>query len=207
MFYHKLTKDKRHWYDGRIYDLVIASKQDGSFGKISSLVNPGSDVLDIGCATGKLVFTLAGKCRMVMGIDLSVTNINRALLHMTRNNVPNISFRHIDISELSNEKLHFDYGIFSYVLHEADESARLDMIKNAMMICDRLIIADFTSRTNGVAKMIRETAEFLAGREHFINHLSFLEKGGINYLAKMAGLQIVHEEIFKNHLHICVLIR
>src|SRR5664280_748525 len=87
-----MAKNKNHWYDGWFYDLVIAPNQDNLFEQVKNLIEPGSRVIDIGCGTGRLDFALAGKCKSVLGIDLSERNIERANLRLLQNPNEKISF-------------------------------------------------------------------------------------------------------------------
>ena len=73
-----MTKNKHHWYDGWFYDTLIASNQNRLFAQIKNLVNPQSSIIDVGCGTGRFEFTLADKCKSVLGIDISERNIIRA---------------------------------------------------------------------------------------------------------------------------------
>ena len=62
-----MTKNKYHWYDGWFYDKVIAPNQDKLFGQITSLIEPESSVIDIGCGTGRLAFALAINAKLFWG--------------------------------------------------------------------------------------------------------------------------------------------
>lgn len=66
-----MTENKYHWYDGWFYDTFIAPNQDKLFSQIKELIESDSTIIDIGCGTGRLEFTLADKCKSVLGIDLS----------------------------------------------------------------------------------------------------------------------------------------
>lgn len=113
------TTNKRHWYDGFIYDKLLAPNQKGSFERISGLISENSDVLDIGCGTGRLALRLAGKCRSVTAIDLSEKNIATAKRTKKENRADNISFIHTSLSDFVREQtVHFDYAVLSYILHE-----------------------------------------------------------------------------------------
>ena len=70
--------DKKHWYDGIFYDKIIAPNQDRMFTQIKNIIKPNSNVLDIGCGTGRLSFQLSDHCKNVVGVDLSSKNIKVA---------------------------------------------------------------------------------------------------------------------------------
>jgi 2-polyprenyl-3-methyl-5-hydroxy-6-metoxy-1,4-benzoquinol methylase len=73
-----MTNNKHHWYDGCFYDTFIAPNQDKLFGQIKNIIEPQSTIIDVGCGTGHLEFSLADKCKSVLGIDLSEKNIATA---------------------------------------------------------------------------------------------------------------------------------
>jgi predicted RNA methylase len=49
-----MKENKKHWYDGWFYDVIIAPNQDNLFGQIKNLIAEGSSIIDIGCGTGVL---------------------------------------------------------------------------------------------------------------------------------------------------------
>ncbi|MBK7710882.1 MAG: hypothetical protein IPJ37_07995 [Bacteroidales bacterium] len=54
-----MTENKNHWYDGWFYDKIIAPNQDKLFGQIKNIIEQGSDIIDVGCGTGRPEFSLA----------------------------------------------------------------------------------------------------------------------------------------------------
>jgi SAM-dependent methyltransferase len=205
-----MAQDKHHWYDGWFYDKIIAPNQDKLFDQIKNIIEQGSSVLDIGCGTGRLAFKIADRCRSVSGIDLSASNIRRALLTLRRKPDPKISFKHIDLSEIKNSDTpFFDYAVFTYVIHEVDETERISLLIDAARLSQKIIIGDYSvPGPTGIAGWISETIEFIAGRAHYRNYKSYMKNGGIYYLADKAGLKIVAETI--NHIstnHIVVLVK
>ena len=73
----KKMKNKNHWYDGR-FMMFYCSNQDSLFKEINSLISEKSTIVDVGCGTGRFSFSIAEKCIFVLGIDLSIRNINKA---------------------------------------------------------------------------------------------------------------------------------
>jgi 2-polyprenyl-3-methyl-5-hydroxy-6-metoxy-1,4-benzoquinol methylase len=139
-----MTKNKRHWYDGWFYDTIIAPNQDKLFGQIKNLIEPGSGIIDIGCGTGRLEFTLADKCESLLGIDLSKKNIDRANLTLFQHPDVKISFQHNNLSEIiSNGNVSFDYAILTFVIHEVNEEERIDLLSNIGRIADKIIVGDY----------------------------------------------------------------
>jgi SAM-dependent methyltransferase len=200
-----MTKNKIHWYDGWFYDKIIAPNQDMLFGQIKELIEPDSAVIDIGCGTGRLEFTLADKCKSVQGIDLSERNIKRANMTLLQHPDNKILFHHKDINELSsNGNVHFDFAVLTYVIHEVNEAERIELLTDIARIADKIIIGDYlVPRPGGFNRFSSEAIEFIAGTEHYRNYKSFVAQGGIYYLAGKAGLKVIDEKInqpFSNHI-------
>ncbi len=198
--------DKRHWYDGWIYDRVLAPNQEVPFNKISELVKEGSEIIDIGCGTGRLDFRLAGKCNSILAIDLSKKNIMTAHETARLKNITNIEFLHSDLETvIKTRKQHFNYSILSYILHEVSRMERIKILRSAAAISDNIIVSDHKPDTTFMAGLIREVLEFGAGRDHYRNYRSYINDGGIRPLAEKCNLKIIHEKIHNSHLQIVVL--
>jgi len=205
-----MIKNKNHWYDGWFYDILIAPNQDKLFGQIKNLVESQSTIIDVGCGTGRLEFSISGKCKSVLGIDLSKKNIDRANMKLLQHPDDKISFQHSSLSEIINEgKIHFDFAILTYVIHEVDEEERLDLLNEIARIADTIIIGDYlVPKPKGFGSYFSEIIEFIAGAEHYRNYKSYVANGGIQYLANKTGLKIINE--ISNHPltnHIVILVK
>jgi len=205
-----MIKNKNHWYDGWFYDILIAPNQDKLFGQIKNLVESQSTIIDVGCGTGRLEFSISGKCKSVLGIDLSKKNIDRANMKLLQHSDDKISFQHSSLSEIINEgKIHFDFAILTYVIHEVDEEERLDLLNEIARIADTIIIGDYlVPKPKGFGSYFSEIIEFIAGAEHYRNYKSYVANGGIQYLANKTGLKIINE--ISNHPltnHIVILVK
>ena len=198
--------NKYHWYDGGFYDRFIAPNQRALFSQIIKLIEPDSDIIDVGCGTGFFSFSVADKCQSVLGIDLSKRNIDKANQNLAKNPNAKLSFRNAYLHDIvSQEKKHFDYAVLTYVIHEVDEKERIQLLKEMAEVADKIIIGDYLIPCpNDIAGKIVKTVEFIAGREHYRNFRTYEANGGIQYLADKAGLSILKE--IKNHTnHIAVI--
>ncbi len=196
-----MTINKNHWYDGWFYDKLIAPNQGRLFGQIKSLIETDSSVIDVGCGTGRLAFTVADKCKSVLGIDLSKRNIDRAQLTLLQRPDNKIFFQHCNLSEIIREEItHFDYAVLSYVIHEVDEGERIILLNEIARIADKIIIGDYlVTKPNGFGSYSSKVIEFIAGTEHYRNYKSYIANGGIYYLADKTGLKIKNELIFQSY--------
>ena len=188
-------ENKDHWYDGWFYDKFIAPNQDRLFGQIKDLIEPNSNIIDVGCGTGRFSFSVSDKCKSVLGIDLSTRNIERANLILAENPNDKISFQHKNISAIiSGGKEQFDYAVMTYVIHEVDEEKRVNLLKETAQVADKIIIGDYlVPKPKGFWSGLNEIVEFVAGSEHYRNYKNYTANGGIYYLANKAGFRIVNE--------------
>ena len=188
-------ENKDHWYDGWFYDKFIAPNQDRLFGQIKDLIEPNSNIIDVGCGTGRFSFSVSDKCKSVLGIDLSTRNIERANLILAENPNDKISFQHKNISAIiSGGKEHFDYAVMTFVIHEVDEEKRVNLLKEIAQVADKIIIGDYlVPKPKGFWSGLNEIVEFVAGSEHYRNYKNYSANGGIYYLANKAGFKIANE--------------
>jgi len=194
-----MTTNKNHWYDGWFYDKFIAPNQDQLFGQIKNLVDADTLIIDVGCGTGRLAFSLADKCKSVLGIDLSKRNIDRANLTLNQNPDSKISFENSDIGEIIHKsQIHYDYAVLTYVIHEINEEERINLLNDVSRVADKIIIGDYlVPKPKGFSSYLSEIIEFIAGAQHYKNYKSFVANGGIKYLANKAELKIINE--ISNH--------
>jgi len=203
-------ENKYHWYDGLFYDKLIAPNQDRMFRKIKELIEPDSEILDVGCGTGRLEFFLSDKCKKITGIDLSEKNIIQAEKKIKRSSHDNIYFKHTGFENfIKNNSVKFDYVISTYVIHELPYKDRLSLLKGISAISKKIIVGDYlVPSPKGLWKVLNEVVEFAAGKDHYINFKSFERHNGIVGLLEESGLRIDKE--IKNSpstSHIAVLTR
>ena len=74
-------------------------------------------VLDFGCATGTLAGELAGKVKMIYGIDTSARMIAEAKRRAGERNIENINFAHATIFDGRFERETFDVVLAFGILH------------------------------------------------------------------------------------------
>ncbi len=190
-----MPKDKKHWYDGQFYDKIIAPNQDKMFRIISSIIEEGSSVLDIGCGTGRFTFQMSPKCRRVTGVDLSSKNIRTAASKLDPLLHHNLDFIQGDIAGNDTKLNHkFDYAVITYVIHEVPVNERVKFLCAAKESAEKIIIGDYlVPRPKGFWSYLNEAVEYLAGREHYNNFKIYVEQGGLRGLAESGGFKIMKE--------------
>lgn len=183
-------RDKKHWYDGAIYDKFIAPNQDKLFKQIKNIISQDSTVLDFGCGTGRLSFQLADKCEKVVGLDLSIKNISVAESNLKLNPHNNLSFVHGDISKLNDQIEKYDYAVLTYVIHEVPEKERIKILNSLKSVAKKIIIGDYlVPAPKSLMTKLNYIVEFLAGNEHFTNYKNYVKNGGIEYLIEKSNLK------------------
>lgn len=189
-----MTHDKNHWYDGWFYDKLIAPNQDRMFREIKKLIEPNSNIIDVGCGTGRFSFSVAEKANKVVGVDLSSKNINTANQVLRKNPNDKISFLHSNLANLISQNHHYDYAVMTYVIHEVNPEERITLLKEMAQIADKIIIGDYLVPVKkGFWNILNEVVEYLAGKEHYINYKHFAANDGLKRLAEEAGLEIISE--------------
>jgi ubiquinone/menaquinone biosynthesis C-methylase UbiE len=183
--------DKKHWYDGWFYNKFIDPHGIILRRIINNLIPENSRVIDVGCGTGELAFSLASKCKEVVGVELSKKMIKHAEFRKKKKNLNNVQFFHLSAENLLQLGKFFDYAVTCNVLHEISEDKRIKIIKQMKRIAQNIIISDFTAPLpKKTSSIVIKLIEFLAGKDHYKNHKSFIKSGGIEYYVKKCGYEI-----------------
>lgn len=187
-------ENKNHWYDGWFYDKIIAPNQDRMFGEIKKLIEPNSNVIDVGCGTGRFSFSIAEKVNKVVGVDLSSKNITTANKTLQKNPNNKISFLHTNLANLISQNLHYDYAVMTYVIHEVNPEDRIALFNEISQIADKIIIGDYLVPINkGFWSALNVIVEYLAGKDHYANFKDFVANHGLFGLVKRAELKVISE--------------
>ena len=195
--YGKINKDcVTHWYDGLIYVLCVDPYLIGLRRKVVDHIPKDSDVIDICCGPGTLVFGLAERCKSVVGIDLSSKMLRYAKQRKEREHIENVDFIRANAADLGIfEDDKFDYATVVFGLHELPREIVVSMLKEAKRIAKRALIVDYmTPLPINKYGLIARYLEINGGAVHFREFLQYNKKKTLESLLKDAGLQIEREQ-------------
>lgn len=190
-----MQNNKNHWYDGNFYDKFIAPNQDRMFSLIYSLIEEDSKVLDVGCGTGRFSFKFNDKFSKVVGIDLSIKNIETATNKLSQNPNNKLLFFHKDVKTLKEDLNEtFDYAIITYVLHEVNPNERINLLNDIFSQVKKIIIGDYLiPQPKGFWKLLNEAVEYLAGSEHYNNFKDYQKNGGLMGIIRKGNFKVINE--------------
>jgi ubiquinone/menaquinone biosynthesis C-methylase UbiE len=197
--YFNMVKDKPHYYDGKIYEILVGKALKSVRDYICDQIEYGSKVIDIGCGTGSLVFDLSKKCSFVTGIELSSKMYNYANRRQNAKGIKNVKFIHgdaVNLSDFSNKQ--FDYAVFSMAIHEMPPDLRPKVLQEAKRISKNIIIADFAAPLpSNLMGILTRMIEFSTGIEHFRCFLDYQRNNGLVKLLSTCDLSIYKEATLK----------
>jgi SAM-dependent methyltransferase len=187
--------------DGRLYHLFVDPVLRKARKLVRGQVKQGSTLIDIGCGTGELLFSLVDVCSELVGIETSNRMWSYASRRAQIRKLDNVSVIFADGAELDNFSTgSFDYATACMVLHEMEESKRLPVLREMQRVARTLILVDYrVPPPANLAAAICRFIERLAGRHHYRNYASFLKGGGLLTLFEVLGLSIQKELSFNNH--------
>jgi SAM-dependent methyltransferase len=196
------------FYDGWLYHLFVDPVLRRVHRLVRSQVKPGSTLIDIGCGTGELLFSLAD-----VGSDLVGVETSRGMWSFANRQALTRGFNNVQILFGDGAKLEkfstgfFDYAIACMVFHEMDASQRLPVLREMKRLASNLILVDYRvpAPTNLAVTMCR-FIERLAGPRHFRNYTSFINGGGLLSLYETLGLPVRKQLTFYSQcIHLVLL--
>jgi SAM-dependent methyltransferase len=203
-----VQKRTDHFYEGWLYHFLVDPLLKRVRRLVRSQVKPGSALIDIGCGTGELLFSLSDGGSELVGVESSKRMWSFANGQVRRRGFNNVQILFGEGAKLQSFSADFfDYALACMVLHEMDSSQRLPVLKEMQRLAPNLILVDYRvpPPTNLVTAMCR-FIERLAGPRHFNNYTSFINGGGLLSLCKTLGLTVQREIPFYSHcLHLVLL--
>jgi len=151
----------------RRYDLLVGVALAGRGGTVRSQIadglglQPGQDVLDVGCGTGTLTLALAGRVGpqgSTTGVDASPEMISAAI-RKAGSTSPAIRFEVASAQTLPYGDSSFDAVATSLMIHHLPQDDRIGAVQEILRVLrpgGRLVIAEFQAPTNAVGRHLTE---------------------------------------------------
>lgn len=173
------------WFKDKTADKVLLPIRD----KIADIVEPNSNVLEVGSGTGHLLFKLSKKVNSSVGIDIDQQMINFAENKRKKLGINNLQFFNSRIETLNTHtNINFDISTATLCLHEMKCHDALNTLKKMATISKQIIIADFTEPKTFGGKMGIEFDELISG--HYSHFKSYGKMGYFPYISSQAELNI-----------------
>jgi len=197
-----------HFHEGWLYHFLVDPLLRRVRRLVRSQVKPGSTLIDVGCGTGELLFSLADVGSELVGVESSRRMWSFANRQAWRRGFNNVQVLLGDGARLEDfSPGFFDYAIACMVFHEMDANQRLPVLKEMQRLAPNLILVDYRvpPPTNFAVAMCR-LIERLAGPRHFRNYTSFINGGGLLSLSETLGLTLQKQLTLYSHcLHLVLL--
>lgn len=140
-------------------------------------------IIDICCGTGDQLMLLENETNELVGVDNSVAMLARA----RRNCSDNVALHLLDAEQLDFPDGYFDCAVLSFALHEKHHTLRDLIYSNTRKLVRQggsLIITDYSQSSTGLkgfllGDVLMPVIERAAGRDHYLNYLSWKRDGGI----------------------------
>jgi demethylmenaquinone methyltransferase/2-methoxy-6-polyprenyl-1,4-benzoquinol methylase len=184
-----------HLYDGWLYHLVVDTALARARRLVRDQVRRGSALIDMGCGTGALLFSLADRCPDLVGVERSGRMCAYGRRRAEALGLGRIRFLQGDATRLhSLPEGSFDYASASMVLHEMEREKRLPLLSEMRRLARTLIILDYRVPLRaGLPGIFIHLIEGLAGRGHYRTFRSFVDLGGLAPLLMKQGLSVEDE--------------
>jgi ubiquinone/menaquinone biosynthesis C-methylase UbiE len=196
---HLTQKRRGRLYSGWLYHLLADPPLKRARRLIRSRVNPECRLIDIGCGTGELLFSLADLCSELVGVEASESMWSFASTRLQNQGLNNVRIIHGDgarLEDLSSGL--FDYATACMVFHEMEQSQRLPVLQEMIRVAQTLILVDYqVPPPPNMGAKISRFIERLAGRRHYRNYISFIEGDGLPPLISDLGLPVKEEVTFQ----------
>lgn len=175
----------RVWLKSRMADRVLAPLRE----EIVSLIEQDSNLLEIGCGTGDLLFRSADKLNHGLGIDIDEAMIAHAVARKAASDLNNIDFACVDAAEMHAR--HYDIVCSTLCLHEMGERDACRVLEKMVDISGQVIIADYSTAKTLSGRVGIELDEMFSG--HYRNFRNYRKNGEIPAYAARVGA-VVRDE-------------
>jgi len=187
--------ERSRLYDGWLYHLAVDPALARARRLVRDQVRRGSALIDMGCGTGALLFSLADRCPGLVGVERSGRMWAYGRRRAQALGLSRIRFLQGDATRLDSlSDGSFDYASATMVFHEMEREKRLPLLKEMRRLARSLIIVDYrVPLPAGLSGILIHLIEGLVGRDHYRNFRSFVDLGGLAPLLMKQGLPVQEE--------------
>jgi 2-polyprenyl-3-methyl-5-hydroxy-6-metoxy-1,4-benzoquinol methylase len=164
-------------------------------GMSKKYLNPGSVVLDYGCATGSIALEMASMAKEVHGIDISSNMIEIAKRKADERNIKNISFAGAAIFDERLGRESFDVILSLSILHLVEDSAQvMDRVNHLLKPGGIFISATPCLGEKTFLSVLMNIPIFLLSRVGVIPSITFFSASSLTEAIAHAGFQIIEQK-------------
>ena len=147
-------------------------------------------ILDLCCGTGNQLNLLSKHGFR----NLYCLDISDSMLEIAKRNNSSIKIYNENAIKTSFNNASFDIVIISFAIHEKDRNTQQALIDEAYRIIKKggfMLVVDyvFDNKTTKFGRIVINIIERIAGREHYINFKSYIQKDGL--------LSLIEKDKFK----------
>jgi len=186
------------WFDSPYYHILYKNrsyKEAALFlDRLMEYLSPNekATILDVGCGNGRHSIHLAKKGFPVMGVDLSVNNIETARKQAIVLNLPNATFQQGDMRKKIGQQFDYVFNLFTSFGYFENDKDNLKVIQAfyASMKKGGTTVIDFLNAPYVVNNLVKEEQKLLEGVEFNIHRK--IDKG---YVIKQINFE-VNKEVY-----------
>jgi 2-polyprenyl-3-methyl-5-hydroxy-6-metoxy-1,4-benzoquinol methylase len=158
-------------------------------------LNPGSVVLDYGCATGTIALEIAGMAKEVHGIDISSNMIEIAKRKADERHIKNIGFARTAIFDESLGEESFDVILSLSILHLVEDSAQvMDRIHQLLKPGGIFLSATPCLGEKTFLSVLMNVPIFLLSRVGVIPFVTFFSASSLTAAVAHAGFEVIEQK-------------
>jgi 2-polyprenyl-3-methyl-5-hydroxy-6-metoxy-1,4-benzoquinol methylase len=163
-------------------------------GMAKKYLDPGSVVLDYGCATGSIALEIASMAKEVHGIDISSNMIEIAKSKADERGITNTAFTKVAIFDGSLEQESFDVILSLSILHLVEDSAQvIDRVNQLLKPEGIFISATPCLGEKTFLSVLMNIPIFLLSRIGVIPSVAFFSASSLTAAIKSAGFQMIEQ--------------
>lgn len=157
-------------------------------------LNPGSVVLDYGCATGSIALEIASMANAVHGIDISSNMVEIAKSKADERNIKNVGFARAAIFDESLGQESFDVILSLNILHLVENPAQvLDRVNQLLKPGGIFISSTPCLGEKTFLSVLMNIPIFLLSRVGVIPSIAFFSASSLTAAITNAGFQMIEQ--------------